>query len=76
MAMNGEIAIVGEYPPCDFDCGNAARFDGRTTQGPWAFMCVDHMAEYGPGRLGIGYGQKLALSPRAEIAKDAALLAL
>ena len=62
MAKNGPIAIVAERPACDFGCGMEAKFDGRTSMGPWAFMCLDHWAQYGPGRLGIGYGQKLALS--------------
>jgi hypothetical protein len=65
MAMNGTVAMVTDYPACDFaECDQPARFDGRTSQGPWAFMCLDHWSWYGPGKLGIGYGQKLALSPR------------
>ncbi len=62
MAKNGTIAIVDKRPPCDFGCGYEAKFDGRTVMGSWAFMCLRHWSEYGPGRLGVGYGQKLALS--------------
>lgn len=62
MAENGTVAVVKKRPDCDFGCGMEAKFDGRTIMGPWAYMCVDHWVQYGPGRLGIGHGQKLALS--------------
>ena len=31
---------------CDF-CKEAAKYDGKTKAGPWAFMCEVHMEKYG-----------------------------
>ena len=31
---------------CDF-CGKQAYVDGKTKFGPWAYMCPDHLNEYG-----------------------------
>ena len=31
---------------CDF-CKAAATYDGKTTMGPWAFMCEEHFVQYG-----------------------------
>ena len=31
---------------CDF-CAKQAYVDGRTKFGPWAYMCPDHLNEYG-----------------------------
>lgn len=39
-----------------------AAYDGKTTEGPWAYMCEDHFAQYGVG-LGLGKGQRLVLAP-------------
>jgi hypothetical protein len=64
VAKNGTVAIVAKRPNCDFGCGSEARYDGRTAMGPWANMCVNHWAQYGVGRLGVGYGQKLALATK------------
>lgn len=36
-----------------------AAYDGKTKEGPWAYMCEYHFKKYGLGKLGIGYGQKL-----------------
>lgn len=56
--------IVSELPYCDF-CKkhlltNYAKYDAKTTLGPWANMCESHFAMYGKG-LGLGIGQKLIL---------------
>lgn len=56
-------AKVPELPDCDFckiDDGRTrkAEYDGKTTLGPWAFMCGAHFSKYGMG-LGTGVGQKL-----------------
>lgn len=59
---HGYIAVVSHRPMCDFDCGRESRFDGATKMGPWAYMCVECWLTHGIGRLGTGYGQKLALS--------------
>ena len=32
--------------------------DGKTTMGPWAIMCPTCRLACGPGRLGVGRGQK------------------
>lgn len=37
-----------------------ARFDGKTTAGPWAYMCSGCMTDHGVG-LGTGRGQLLHL---------------
>ena len=35
-----------------------AEFDGATSHGPWAYMCMLHFRMYGKG-LGVGIGQEL-----------------
>ena len=55
MAMN-EVEI-SKLPKCDF-CSKKAQYDGRTKQGPWAYMCASCFKELGVG-LGLGKGQKL-----------------
>jgi hypothetical protein len=57
--------VVPELPPCDFcqmDDGKTvpALYDGKTTEGPWAYMCGAHCSKYGMG-LGTGVGQRLIL---------------
>jgi len=52
------FAVLGELPLCDFRDGKAARFDGKTVMGPWAYMCLTHFKQYGVG-LGLGRGQIL-----------------
>ena len=42
---------------CDF-CDAEAKYDGKTTYGPWAYMCEKHFRTVGVG-LGLGKGQKL-----------------
>lgn len=58
-----EQVKVARLPMCDFphDTQTEAHYDGKTTMGPWAYMCDDHWASHGPGRLGTGYGQRLIL---------------
>jgi hypothetical protein len=48
---------VPKLPKCDF-CDERALYDGKTTVGPWGYMCRKHFREYGTG-LGLGKGQKL-----------------
>ena len=55
---------VSKLPDCDF-CSKEghkvpARYDGKTTFGPWANMCQAHFAIYGIG-LGLGRGQRLVV---------------
>lgn len=37
---------------CDF-CGEPAVMDGKTTMGPWAFMCNRHFDKYGVKTKGL-----------------------
>lgn len=62
-------AHVTELPMCDFcllegEARTDARYDGRTKQGPWGYMCEKHFTECGVG-LGLGRGQKLILKQGA-----------
>ena len=56
----GESVEVASLPNCDL-CGQQAQYDAKTTMGPWANLCELCFAEYGPGRLGTGYGQRLVV---------------
>lgn len=56
---------VTEIPMCDF-CQREgkmvpAKYDGKTTFGPWANMCQVHFYLYGIG-LGMGKGQQYVLA--------------
>jgi len=56
-------------PTCDLcKSKTLARYDARTTFGPWAYMCQDHFDRFGPGRLGTGFGQQLA--PQERVAAE------
>jgi len=57
-----DTVYVEELPNCYF-CGKTAEFDGKTQEGPWAFMCAACFAVHGVG-LGLGKGQRLR--PREE----------
>lgn len=50
---------VPHLPKCDV-CkdGTLAKYDGKTTYGPWANMCESHFQLIGVG-LGTGRGQEL-----------------
>lgn len=65
MAKNGTIAHMTHIPLCDFPHATPtpAVYDGKTRQGPWAYMCEDHFKSDGGtnGQLGLGLGQKLEL---------------
>ena len=37
---------------CDF-CKKQARYDGKTTMGPWAYMCEEHYHLYGYNIKGL-----------------------
>ena len=51
---------VKQLQQCDF-CKTPAKYDGKTTMGPWAFMCQEHWNQHGPGHTGLGLGQELIL---------------
>lgn len=63
----GNHAIMEEIPKCDF-CEEEALYDGKTKLrgGAWAYMCPLHWMEYGVGKLGTGFGQKLELYKEPE----------
>lgn len=42
---------------CDF-CKKPAKFDAKTSLGPWAFLCQEHFTQYGVA-LGLGWGQRI-----------------
>ena len=50
---------VPYLPKCDF-CSAKAQYDGKTGNGPWAYMCRMHFVEFGVG-LGLGKGQRLVV---------------
>lgn len=60
---------VTAFPPCDIcthvhglgDLANPAKYDGKTTSGPWANMCDYCFRSHGVG-LGTGRGQRLVLT--------------
>jgi len=68
-----KFAIVAEYPKCDFckeqGVDKDAHYDGRTVNGMWAFMCMEHFSLVGTG-LGTGFGQRLILTTKEEDIED------
>lgn len=67
MAKDVTTAQASQIPECDI-CKGAGRtvpagYDGATTFGPWAYMCVDCFVRYGRG-LGLGRGQRLVLAAK------------
>lgn len=61
MSHNDTVAELTALPQCDFGCGETARYDARTNMGPWAYMCQSCFEVHGPGKLGLGIGQRLEL---------------
>ena len=54
---------VDKLPNCDF-CKKPlrlAKYDGKTTMGPWGYMCTIHFNVFGVG-LGLGRGQELVVT--------------
>ena len=52
-----------ELPVCDYPHASdrpSAAYDGKTTSGPWAYMCEACFRTHGVG-LGTGKGQRLTL---------------
>lgn len=52
-----EVEVV-KAPKCDF-CDEQAKYDAKTTMGPWAYMCESHYKTHTAQRLGLGFGQRL-----------------
>lgn len=69
MAKSGTEAKVAKLPPCDVHIAYKnrrdveAKYDGATTDGPWAYMCEDCFKWKGLG-LGTGVGQRLVVEER------------
>lgn len=65
MSKNHVAVIVDKFPTCDFCVSSGiekeARYDGKTTMGPWGNMCESHFHQWGTG-LGLGRGQELVLA--------------
>lgn len=60
---------MDEIPNCNYPHGpdqtEPAEYDGKTTDGPWAYMCEVHFVLHGTG-LGLGRGRKLVLRQSIE----------
>jgi hypothetical protein len=61
---NYQLVLTANEKKCDF-CHTMAKYDGKTKQGPWAFMCNQHFKIHGVG-LGEGKGQQLMLQEEYE----------
>lgn len=74
--VKGQYAVVDALPACNIcqhislptghDTVQPARYDGRTSNGQWAFMCPDHFKSHAVSAhpsigLGTGKGQMLIL---------------
>jgi hypothetical protein len=80
MAKDHTEVLVSKLPMCDI-CSHdvqmnkagsqrlEAHYDGRTSFGPWAYMCETHFARLGVG-LGLGNGQKLVLKLSHPVPND------
>lgn len=66
-----DTVIVETRPPCDL-CGRPAAIDGKTTTGPWAFMCSTCWRLHGVGKLGTGLGQRLIIKTLKNVMDAAA----
>lgn len=63
-------AVVARLPECDIHAARGepevtARYDGKTTHGPWAHMCSDCFSAHGVG-LGTGRGQELVVDKEGQ----------
>ena len=58
MSNRVEMDVI---PKCDICQTRKAKYDAKTVQGPWAYMCQSDWLAYGGtgGKLGTGYGQEL-----------------
>lgn len=64
----GKQVEVSRLPFCDMcrDGQTLAKYDAKTTMGPWANMCEKHWKQYSLGTLGTGLGQELILAQPKE----------
>ncbi len=65
MTTDGMEVVMTTIPDCDVCAMHSKRekacYDGKTVQGPWAYMCENHFQLLGTG-LGTGRGQRLILA--------------
>lgn len=61
MPENLTKATVTEIPICQLCKEHPAEYDGKTSFGPWAYMCKECFDHVGIG-LGMGKGQRLVLA--------------
>lgn len=52
-----KVVMMPKLPKCSF-CDGIATVDGKTVDGPWAYMCPRCFLKFGVG-LGLGRGQVL-----------------
>jgi hypothetical protein len=62
--MGKSVEMLG-IEHCDFSHERPvlALYDGKTKEGPWAYMCEAHWLSEGVGQLGTGFGQALIYPP-------------
>ena len=61
--MSSEVKVA-HIPTCDVCMKEPAKYDAKTTMGPWANLCAGCFGTYGIG-LGTGRGQRLVLEEQA-----------
>lgn len=58
---NGTTTRVKVAPKCDL-CDMPAKYDAKTKDGPWAYMCEEHYQSHRAfDVLGTGKGQRLVI---------------
>jgi hypothetical protein len=61
MVMRGHEVELNARPDCQICNERPAAYDGKTTMGPWAFMCDTCWNLHGVGVTGVGYAQRIVL---------------
>jgi hypothetical protein len=56
--INHAKTLIDIIPQCDLCKKNKAKVDGKTFDGPWAYMCIECFRLEGIG-IGLGKGQEL-----------------
>lgn len=55
----GKNVVLSEEQGCQIPgCDHKARYDAKTKNGPWAYLCSTHFTRLGVG-LGTGKGQMI-----------------
>lgn len=53
------VVEIEHLPGCDLCGAGRARYDAKTKQGPWGYLCGPCFETHGLGSLGVGVGQRL-----------------